>query len=49
VQQLDRVPAWKQMVEEFEKDQTMKNPYEIKITGERESLGLVNGLMIGEA
>jgi hypothetical protein len=33
LQQADRVPAWKKMVEEFETDGTKKNPYEIKISG----------------
>ncbi|KAK7053876.1 CxC2 domain-containing protein [Favolaschia claudopus] len=33
LQQAERVPAWKQMVEEFERDSTKKNPYETKITG----------------
>ncbi|KAK7050119.1 CxC2 domain-containing protein [Favolaschia claudopus] len=33
VQQAERVPAWKQMVQDFEADSSKKNPYEIKITG----------------
>ncbi|KAJ7828015.1 hypothetical protein B0H14DRAFT_2594831 [Mycena olivaceomarginata] len=33
LQQAERVPAWKEMVEEFEADETKKNPYEVKITG----------------
>jgi hypothetical protein len=33
IQQAERVPAWKQMVQEFEADDTKKNPYEVKITG----------------
>jgi DNA/RNA-binding domain of Phe-tRNA-synthetase-like protein len=33
LQQADRVPAWKKMVEVFEADATKKNPYEIKISG----------------
>ncbi|KAJ6450007.1 hypothetical protein C8R47DRAFT_999048 [Mycena vitilis] len=33
VQQADRVPAWKKMVEEFEMDGREKDPYEMKITG----------------
>ncbi|KAJ7795036.1 hypothetical protein B0H14DRAFT_2532632 [Mycena olivaceomarginata] len=36
IQQAKRVPAlpaWKQMVQEFEADDTKKNPYEVKITG----------------
>ncbi|KAJ7788725.1 hypothetical protein B0H14DRAFT_2627987 [Mycena olivaceomarginata] len=37
LQQADRVPAWKKMVEEFEADGTKKNPYEIKISGMTES------------
>ncbi|KAJ7895669.1 hypothetical protein B0H13DRAFT_1624341 [Mycena leptocephala] len=33
VQQADRVPAWKKMVEDFEKDETQKNPYTMEIKG----------------
>ncbi|KAJ6514876.1 hypothetical protein C8R47DRAFT_961701 [Mycena vitilis] len=33
VQQVDRVPAWKKMVEDFELDGTNPNPYEMKIGG----------------
>jgi hypothetical protein len=33
VQQADRVPAWKQMVEEFERDGSKKNPYTMEIQG----------------
>ncbi|KAJ7188443.1 hypothetical protein C8R46DRAFT_1205599 [Mycena filopes] len=33
VQQAARVPAWKEMVEEFESDGGKKNPYEMKISG----------------
>ncbi|KAJ7081909.1 hypothetical protein C8R43DRAFT_1092812 [Mycena crocata] len=33
LQQLDRVPAWKKMVERFEKDPKEKNPYEMEIRG----------------
>ncbi|KAJ7851559.1 hypothetical protein B0H13DRAFT_2360051 [Mycena leptocephala] len=33
LQQVDRVPAWKEMVEEFEKDPEKKNPYEMKVRG----------------
>ncbi|KAJ7745164.1 hypothetical protein B0H14DRAFT_2637194 [Mycena olivaceomarginata] len=33
LQQAEQVPAWKEMVEEFEADETKKNPYEVKITG----------------
>ncbi|KAK7052722.1 CxC2 domain-containing protein [Favolaschia claudopus] len=33
LQQVERVPVWKQMVEDFERDPLSKNPYETKITG----------------
>ncbi|KAJ7834834.1 hypothetical protein B0H13DRAFT_1653010 [Mycena leptocephala] len=33
VQQADRVPEWKRMVEEFEKDETKKNPYTMEVEG----------------
>ncbi|KAK6968964.1 CxC2 domain-containing protein [Favolaschia claudopus] len=33
IQQAERVPAWKQMVVDFERDSTAKNPYETKING----------------
>lgn len=33
LQQADRVPAWKAMVQEFERDGTKANPYEIKVSG----------------
>jgi hypothetical protein len=33
LEQAERVPVWKKMVEEFEQDGTKKNPYEMKITG----------------
>ncbi|KAJ7848834.1 hypothetical protein B0H14DRAFT_2356572 [Mycena olivaceomarginata] len=33
LQQSERVPAWKRMVEEFEADASRKNPYEMKISG----------------
>ncbi|KAJ7800235.1 hypothetical protein B0H14DRAFT_2387450 [Mycena olivaceomarginata] len=33
IEQAQRVPAWKKMVEDFEKDETVKNPYAIKISG----------------
>jgi hypothetical protein len=33
VQQAERVPAWKRMVEDFEADPSAKNPYEMKISG----------------
>ncbi|KAJ7789818.1 hypothetical protein B0H14DRAFT_3502546 [Mycena olivaceomarginata] len=33
IQQAEQVPAWKQMVQEFEVDDRKKNPYEVKITG----------------
>ncbi|KAJ7147747.1 hypothetical protein C8R46DRAFT_917759 [Mycena filopes] len=33
IQQAQRVPAWKEMVESFERDPTQKNPYEMKISG----------------
>jgi hypothetical protein len=33
LQQGERVPAWKRMVEEFEADASKKNPYEMKIVG----------------
>ncbi|KAJ7116750.1 hypothetical protein C8R46DRAFT_1051327 [Mycena filopes] len=36
VQQADRVPAWKKMVEDFEADGEQKNPYEMKIRGKTE-------------
>jgi hypothetical protein len=35
LQQAERVPSWKKMVEEFEADGTQKNPYAMKITGKR--------------
>jgi hypothetical protein len=33
LQQVDRVPAWKEMVEDFEKDGTKKNPYRMEVSG----------------
>ncbi|KAF8215613.1 hypothetical protein K438DRAFT_1560517, partial [Mycena galopus ATCC 62051] len=33
LQQAERVLAWKKMVEDFEKDSTKKNPYEMKMAG----------------
>ncbi|KAJ7462644.1 hypothetical protein B0H11DRAFT_1734840 [Mycena galericulata] len=33
VQQAERVPVWKKMVEDFERDPTSKNPYEMVIRG----------------
>ncbi|KAJ7830049.1 hypothetical protein B0H14DRAFT_2366095 [Mycena olivaceomarginata] len=33
LQQADRVPAWKIMVEGFEKDATKKNPYRMEVSG----------------
>jgi hypothetical protein len=33
LQQADRVPAWKKMVEDFEKDSMKKNPYQMEISG----------------
>jgi hypothetical protein len=33
LQQVERVPVWKRMVEDFEADETKKNPYELKISG----------------
>ncbi|KAK6996617.1 CxC2 domain-containing protein [Favolaschia claudopus] len=33
LQQIERVPVWKRMVEEFERDPEQKNPYEMKLTG----------------
>jgi hypothetical protein len=33
LQQADRVPAWKEMVEEFENNPEKKNPYEMKVRG----------------
>ncbi|KAJ7190623.1 hypothetical protein GGX14DRAFT_579706 [Mycena pura] len=33
LQQADRVPVWKKMVEDFERDPSQKNPYEMKIRG----------------
>ncbi|KAJ7155748.1 hypothetical protein C8R46DRAFT_910450 [Mycena filopes] len=32
-EQADRVPAWKKMVDDFENDPTVKNPYEVKVAG----------------
>ncbi|KAJ7175530.1 hypothetical protein C8R46DRAFT_1160834 [Mycena filopes] len=32
-EQGDRVPGWKARVDDFEKDPTLKNPYEVKIEG----------------
>ncbi|KAJ7473239.1 hypothetical protein FB451DRAFT_1035635 [Mycena latifolia] len=32
-QQAEHVPRWKEMVEDFEKDATKKNPYEVKVVG----------------
>ncbi|KAJ7346456.1 hypothetical protein DFH08DRAFT_700973 [Mycena albidolilacea] len=33
LEQMERVPAWKKMVDDFEKHPTSRNPYELKITG----------------
>ncbi|KAJ7429706.1 hypothetical protein B0H11DRAFT_2166764 [Mycena galericulata] len=33
-EQRDRVPAWKQVVHDFEANPAAKNPYEVKVTGE---------------
>ncbi|KAJ7200869.1 hypothetical protein GGX14DRAFT_571878 [Mycena pura] len=33
VEQAERVPAWKAMLEAFEKDGTQKNPYELEVKG----------------
>jgi hypothetical protein len=33
LQQADRVPAWKKMVEDFEGDASKKNPYQMEISG----------------
>ncbi|KAJ7444081.1 hypothetical protein B0H11DRAFT_1747673 [Mycena galericulata] len=33
LEQADRVPEWKKMVEDFEKDGKNKNPYEMKVSG----------------
>ncbi|KAJ7856129.1 hypothetical protein B0H14DRAFT_3644088 [Mycena olivaceomarginata] len=33
LEQMERVPAWKKMVDDFEKHLTSRNPYELKITG----------------
>ncbi|KAJ7821058.1 hypothetical protein B0H13DRAFT_1920967 [Mycena leptocephala] len=33
LEQAERVPAWKAMVEEFEEDGTKKNPYEVEVKG----------------
>ncbi|KAF8142767.1 hypothetical protein K438DRAFT_1634908, partial [Mycena galopus ATCC 62051] len=34
LEQAERVPKWKKIVEDFERDGKLKNPYEVKITGE---------------
>jgi hypothetical protein len=33
LQQAERVPVWKKMVEDFEADGTKKNPYEMAVRG----------------
>lgn len=33
LEQAERVPVWKRMVEEFEKDGKKKNPYEMEVSG----------------
>ncbi|KAK7015057.1 hypothetical protein R3P38DRAFT_2787170 [Favolaschia claudopus] len=33
LQQVDRVPVWKKIVEDFERDPSQKNPYGMKISG----------------
>ncbi|KAF7351520.1 CxC2 domain-containing protein [Mycena sanguinolenta] len=37
LQQAERVPAWKKLVEEYEADNTKKNPYSLKISGMTEA------------
>ncbi|KAF8210756.1 hypothetical protein K438DRAFT_1958976 [Mycena galopus ATCC 62051] len=37
LQQAERVPAWKKMVEDYEADGTKKNPYTMKISGMTEA------------
>jgi hypothetical protein len=29
------MPVWKKMIDDFEKDPTKRNPYELKMTGRR--------------
>jgi hypothetical protein len=38
VQQAEWVPAWRAMVEAFEKDPKQKNPYEMTAKGKRSSI-----------
>jgi hypothetical protein len=52
LEQAERVPAWKAMVEEFEEDGTKKNPYEAEVKGKSifgcdssQSDGISAGLM----
>ncbi|KAJ7695247.1 hypothetical protein B0H14DRAFT_3530298 [Mycena olivaceomarginata] len=33
LEQIERVPVWKKMIDDFEKDPTKRNPYELKMTG----------------
>ncbi|KAJ7721409.1 hypothetical protein B0H14DRAFT_3520644 [Mycena olivaceomarginata] len=33
LEQIERVPVWKKMIDDFEKDPTKQNPYELKMTG----------------
>lgn len=35
LEQIDHVPVWKKMVDDFEKDPTKRNLYELKMTGRR--------------
>jgi hypothetical protein len=48
LQQADRVPAWKEMVEEFEKDPEKKNPYEMKVRGMWRALSAAAGRLMDE-
>lgn len=35
LEQFERMPVWKKMIDDFEKDPTKRNPYELKMTGRR--------------